>query len=534
MTAGNSATVAQPLLDLQRVVVAVRRRRRSWLSAALLGLLAGGLLTVLLPAQPTAVTRLLVIHEDDDSMAGGTLIMTDIALLETTRIADQTLKRLNSTQSPETFLKTYKGTELTNNVLEITATAPSKDEAIAHAQALADTFIADHVQRTKAAADANAAALLNQRDLAQSELDKVEGSIAAMSDRDRKNNPTAINTLYTRRADLTTQITQLGNRAQEASVGAPQVAAGTQIVDAPRLAPNSLLKRGVLSAAIGLMLGLTLGLGLAAISSVVRDRPTLRRDIAANLGASVIAQLPVPRRGPARLWRRSRQAKERRRVAATLVRAVRGDPGAVSLLELGSPQVTAALVLDMAEELTMDGPAVVIVDDLPRRNLSKNANERDGPIRIVDGAQNAPEPAGQRERRIGVGSVAPGTAWTDLRRLGPETVLIVRAGHANTSWLHTVARQLADLQIPVIGVVLVDPDPRDRSDGTLWDELHTALRGRARPSRNATPRPAALAPAPARAANLGGVANAGAVSRDDNPTESFGPLWPTSEDVEVY
>jgi hypothetical protein len=28
-------------------------------------------------------------------------------------------------------------------------------------------------------------------------------------------------------------------------------------------------------------------------------------------------------------------------------------------------------------------------------------------------------------------------------------------------------------------VVLVHPDPRDRTDGTLWDGLHTALRGRA-------------------------------------------------------
>jgi hypothetical protein len=26
--------------------------------------------------------------------------------------------------------------------------------------------------------------------------------------------------------------------------------------------------------------------------------------------------------------------------------------------------------------------------------------------------------------------------------------------------------------------VLIDPDPRDRTDGTLWDGLHTALRGR--------------------------------------------------------
>jgi hypothetical protein len=56
-------------------------------------------------------------------------------------------------------------------------------------------------------------------------------------------------------------------------------------------------------------------------------------------------------------------------------------------------------------------------------------------------------------------------------------VLVVRAGHGSSAWLHTVARQLADQRIAVIGVVLIDPDPRDRTDGTLWDGLNTALRG---------------------------------------------------------
>ena len=40
-----------------------------------------------------------------------------------------------------------------------------------------------------------------------------------------------------------------------------------------------------------------------------------------------------------------------------------------------------------------------------------------------------------------------------------------------------MARQLADQRIAVVGVVLIDPDPRDRTDGTLWDGLHIALRG---------------------------------------------------------
>ncbi|MYS49984.1 polysaccharide biosynthesis protein, partial [Streptomyces sp. SID6013] len=68
-------------------------------------------------------------------------------------------------------------------------------------------------------------------------------------------------------------------------------------------------------------------------------------------------------------------------------------------------------------------------------------------------------------------------AWTDLRYLGGRTVLVVRAGHGSAAWLHTVARQLADQRIAVIGVVLIDPDPRDRTDGTLWDGPRPAPRG---------------------------------------------------------
>ena len=108
---------------------------------------------------------------------------------------------------------------------------------------------------------------------------------------------------------------------------------------------------------------------------------------------------------------------------------------------------------------------------------------------MVSGERAAAVPP--QERRLGVGSVAPGTAWTDLRYLGTQTVLVVRAGHGSAAWLHTVARQLADQRIPVIGVVLIDPDPRDRTDGTLWDGLHTALRGRAErlPRQNGTNQP---------------------------------------------
>ncbi|WP_236789679.1 Wzz/FepE/Etk N-terminal domain-containing protein [Amycolatopsis sp. GM8] len=464
-----TTTTSPPLVDLQRLVVAIRRRRRLWFTAALVGLLAGLALSVVMPSPPTAVTKLLVIHQNDSPTDSGTLMRTDIAVLGTTKIADAALKSLHSTESTDDFMKKYSGLGLTNNVMQITVEGSSADDATAKAKALGDAFIADHVQRNQAAADAEAAALVNQRNQAQAQLAQVDQQIATETGRGSKANATTLESLYSQRADLASKISDFNSQAQQAGIGSPQIAAGTQIVDAPRITPHSFLKTAATDGGIGLVLGLAIGLALAAVTAIVRDRPVLRREVSANLGASVIAQLP-------RRWlRRKKTAKARARLAATLVRIVRDDGGTVSLLDLGAPKVTAQLALDIAGTLA-ETARTVVIDDLPKRELTAAAGEPN--FRIADGSEvlGAKEPG---ELRLGVGSVRPGTAWTDLSYLGKETVLVVRTGYANTAWLHTVARQLADCQITVIGIVLVDPDPKDRTDGTLWDGLHTALRGRA-------------------------------------------------------
>lgn len=499
----DTAPAPQPLLDFARLGVAIRGRRRMWVSFALLGMIGGGLVSVLLPTPPAAVTRILVAHEQDQPTDGGSLIRTDAALITTTKIAAAALEELGSTQRPEQFLKEYTATGLTNNVLEVTVEGPTQAEAARRAEALATAFIADHVGRIQAGADAQAKAFTDQRDKIAAELKDVNAQIAGAEAATREaqeqaelNGETtedgepvqpdaaALDSLYARRAELTSRISDLTAQAEEAGIGAPRVAAGTQVVDAARPLPRSVVANGGAAAAIGLVLGLVGGLALAAVTGVVKDKPVLRKDIAAHLGASVIAQLPGPRHGPSRLWTARRAARERRRVAATLVRLVRDGSGPVSVLELGSRRVAAALTIDVATGLAADRNVVVVedpagrvvADDLPGRDLDEPAGRSERPIRIV-GAEDT-GPLRPDETRLGLGSVNPGAAWTDLTHLGTETLLVVRAGFANTAWLHTVARQLADARIPIVGVVLVDPDPRDKTDGTLWDSLHTALRGR--------------------------------------------------------
>ena len=105
----SESSAAAPLLDLQALVVAVRRRRRLWCSMALLGLLVGAAVAVLLPPPPTAVTKVLVAHQEDQPNDPGTLIRTDVALLQTTRIAGKALQSLKSPEKPEDFMRGLRG-----------------------------------------------------------------------------------------------------------------------------------------------------------------------------------------------------------------------------------------------------------------------------------------------------------------------------------------------------------------------------------------------------------------------------------------
>ena len=342
------SSAAAPLLDLQALVVAVRRRRRFWCSAGLLGLLMGAAVAILLPAPPTAVTKVLVAHQEDQPNDPGTLIRTDVALLQTTRIAEKALRSLKSSEKPEDFMKDYSGAGLTNNLLQITVTGDSDADAEARAKALAEAFVADHVKRIKDAANAEAKALLDQRDRMQGELAQVNKAIGDGTSQSGPKASADLESLFARRAELTSRITDFSQRAADARIGTPQLVSGTQIVDTPSAVRGSLPKAAATDGAVGLVLGLVLGLAVAAVGSVVADRPVLRRDIASNLGASVIAELPRRGGGP---WRRRRIRTARERLTTSLARTARGSAEPVSLLELGCARSASAIALDLARAL---------------------------------------------------------------------------------------------------------------------------------------------------------------------------------------
>ena len=271
-------------------------------------------------------------------------------------------------------MQDYRGAGLTNNLLQINVTGDSDAEAVARAKALADAFVADHVRRIREAAKAEAKALLDQRDRMQDELAQVNKSIGdAIAETSGPKASANLESLFARRAELTSRITDFGQRAAEARIGTPQLVAGTQIVDAPRAVRHSLPRTAATDAAIGFVLGLV---------------PRARGGRGRHGGGGPPRAAPGDRGEPRRLghrgaarsrsagpWQRRRIRAARERLTTSLARAVRGSAEPVSLLELGCARSTSVIALDLARALAAEGP-VVVVDGLPGRQLAGAARNR--------------------------------------------------------------------------------------------------------------------------------------------------------------
>lgn len=460
--------MSEPLLDIDRILAGIRWRKRLWIGGAMLGVLGGVLATVALPPAATATAKVLVARQDDNSADRTMLMSTDIELFKTNGVAKAAIARLGSEGSPARLLGAYTGKAATPNVLEVTVSAPTSAEAVRDAQALSDAFIADHVGRATDRANQGAERLLQRADELQRSVDQINSQIAS------GRGGTDFAALNASRSGLVAQISELSRRADDLRLATDQVAIGTQLVDPPRATKASRLTVAAKFIATGLILGFGGGLGLAAMLSVIRNRPILRRDIAAHLRAPVIVQLPLERP----LRRRSRADETRRRAAATLARLLGKHPSA-SLLELGCPRTAAMLAIDIATRAGVERDPITLVNDLAGNELKRLAVGDEPSFKVIDVADLPLNPSDETTpgRQLGVGTLAPGRSWLDLERLGKNALLVIHAGHATAPWLNVIADQLSLAGISPIGIVLVAPHPSDRSDGALWNALHAVTDG---------------------------------------------------------
>ena len=342
-TVGASATPAADDLVTELTAGPTRRRsirralrRRAWLwcTTAVLGLMVGLGLFAEHPPGYQASTSVLLTYSPTQSIADASI--TDLTLAQSRSVAEAALQRLGRPESLGSFLASYSVTVVSDRVLQITVTAPSSDEAVVRANAVAAEFL-----------QYRAGLLENQQRLVFAALDRQLAEATPAT-----------------RAGLQAAIAKYEANAQVATISTVD---DSKILNTAAPIKRS-LKKVVTYPGGGLLAGLALGMVFVIIETLVSDRPRRRDDVARALGAPVwlsVGKVRLNRWLPA--WHglaATRRAKIRR-IAAYLRGVVAPRPGRVAVLAVvpvGDPRVAALSIVSLAQSCAQQGLKVVLAD----------------------------------------------------------------------------------------------------------------------------------------------------------------------------
>ena len=125
-------------VNLGFIRAAIRRNLRFCVTAGLIGLIAGLALYVKFPPSSQASTSVFITNNPNQDAVSA--MLTNVTLAESRPVAQGALDKLGLNQTPASFQAASNAFVITNQILGLTANAPTSDEAIARAQALASAF----------------------------------------------------------------------------------------------------------------------------------------------------------------------------------------------------------------------------------------------------------------------------------------------------------------------------------------------------------------------------------------------------------
>lgn len=283
INSGPAIDVTAGLVSMRFIRSALRRRRWLWCLTTVLGLLVGMGLFVKFPPAHHATTTVLLVDSPNQDPAQE--VMTDVALAESTTVAGNVVRQLGLPQSVPSLLAAYTVTPVTDQVIIIDVSAPSADEAVRRAAAVAKQFLAYRARYTGGQLQQAETQLNGQVTQAQRTLASVRNQISQTSDssqlaslRDKEKAAT----------DSLAQIRQYvtGNLATLRTAAA-NMDSGSQVLDTPVAQKPSRLKGGPLYIVGGIIIGCALGMGIVAVGAIISDKLRRRDDIAVTFGAPV-------------------------------------------------------------------------------------------------------------------------------------------------------------------------------------------------------------------------------------------------------
>jgi capsular polysaccharide biosynthesis protein len=472
------------LVSLPFLVAAVRRKWRLVVATAgVCALLALGL-SRLLAGQPAASVTLLVIS--DPTVDPSAAMTTNLSLLQTRTLSQQVVTSLHLPLTPAAFGATVTGGVLSDQLMTVTVTAPSSQEAIQRANKLAPIYLNFRAQQLSASADSSIRANQERIDSLNSQIE----NLTAQADRASASGKAELaTTLTTQRAQLQGVVSDAEQETAQTKIQNEAIVHASHVVDSAAVVEKSRRRSTVLAVMSGLVGGTALGLGLVLVPAVLSVRLRRRDDVARALG------LPVSFSAGAVHSRWWVPGRESRRNADTLAHglgtALSEDtvPARLTLATVGDVRDGAYVVGALADELARESTRVAVVDlssssalarpwrfRLGRRDPVRNRqlvtvhrlDVRVSELTAGKGIRSGRHTElGDAEVVLTLIELDLGTGIDVLGDLAESAVVLVSAGLASAERLRSTAALLRQSDIQPVFAMLADADATDDSSGVL-------------------------------------------------------------------
>jgi capsular polysaccharide biosynthesis protein len=358
------------LVGLGFITAALKRRRRLWCITAAAGLLLGCGFYLKSPPTYQASTSLLLTPGPYENIQ--TAPNNDQAMAQSVSVAALAVRQLGLKQSASSFLSNYKATALTERIITITASAPSSDQAVRNASAAATAFLQFRTQDMESEQKLVLAALEQQVTQNQQHLRSINAQISQLPSQPASSaQQSQLKSLQAQRDQAQNSLYQIQQAVQNNQInnGSSTVAAvkRSTVMDAAAPLPHSRFKKLILDAALGLILGLMLGIGIVVIQALVSDKLRRRDDVAHALGSPVRLSVGALQE---RRWlpfggRSGAKELEVQRIATHLRDAVPGSsrgPAALAVVSVDDMQIPASSLVSLALSRAGEGARVVVAD----------------------------------------------------------------------------------------------------------------------------------------------------------------------------
>jgi capsular polysaccharide biosynthesis protein len=505
-TGNPSADFVPGLVNLGFIKAAIWRSVWFVTFLTAVGLIGGLAYYVKYPkAYQASASLLITLSPYEDSQ---TATLNNQAMAETSSVATLAMRKLGLQQSTSTFLKTYSISGVTTRVLTITASGPSPNQAQSRASAVASAFLTFRADELGAQQNLAVASLNQQVNQAKHRVDSLDTQIGQLSG--QPVSPAQQSHLGQLRAQRTSAENTLSS-LQQAVIGSqsttlPALTAALKNSQVLSVTPIPYPEKRTLVTyvAVGLIIGLAVGLGIVILRALVSDRLRRRDDVAYALDAPVklsVHTLRARRRLAPWPGRAAKRNRDMRRVVAHLHSAVpRKTQGAqgLAIVAVDNAPVVAQAVMELVTSYAGSGTQVVAADLSSGANLAHLAGlkgpgthtvsrngvtfamavpERDDmapagplpPFNSPPGRAQAPDPLVtsdvSADLLLTLATLDPAVGGDHLATWASNAVVVVSSGESSAERIHGVGEMIRLAGMRLDSVVLLGADKSDESLG---------------------------------------------------------------------